>query len=258
MDRGQFDTLAKLIGTKQTRRTAVGALLGAALLGHGPVAVLAKAKDKSRDKATGTSAATATRCYPGTRCTPGRGSNASGCDFSGSTALFEGDFRGANLSHSNFTGAQLAKADFRGANLSGACLVGANLHAAKLGSSVNLDKAIFCRTLMPDGSINDEDCDKGTACCPTPPPICPEGEACEGDTCANTYNATCSVFGFIFPQCCDPLVCTPTIGSPLFTFCVLPCSKDETCERLVGPNSRCQEDLFGCPYLNGARCCSHP
>jgi hypothetical protein len=90
------------------------------------------------------------------------------------------------------------------------------------------------------------------------PSICPAGEVCEGDNCTTSYNGTCSVFGIAFPQCCEPLVCTLTLRSPLFTFYVLPCAKDETCERLVGPNSRCREDIFGCPYLHGARCCSAP
>jgi uncharacterized protein YjbI with pentapeptide repeats len=153
MDRGQFDALARLVWTEQSRRTALATLLGAALLGQAPVSVASKKKAKASSKP----------CYAGTRCTPGKGRNTSGCDFSGSVEFFEGDFRGANLSNSNFTGAQLAKANFRGANLSGACLVGASLADAKLGGSVNLHNAVYCRTLMPDGSINDQDCDKGTA-----------------------------------------------------------------------------------------------
>ena len=36
MDSGQFDALARLVSTMQSRRAALATLLGAALLGHGP------------------------------------------------------------------------------------------------------------------------------------------------------------------------------------------------------------------------------
>ena len=50
-------------------------------------------------------------CYPGgTTCVPGKGKNTSGCDFTNSTAFFQGDFRGANLSNGNFSGRSWPKA----------------------------------------------------------------------------------------------------------------------------------------------------
>ena len=164
MDHERFDTLARRVFTdlRQSRRAAVATLLGAALLRHDLGSVLAKPKTKQ---------AKAKVCYPGgTHCTPGKGKNTSGCDFTGSTDFFEGDFRGANLSNSNFTGAVLARGDFRGANLSGACLVGANLLEAKLGSSVNLDKAIYCHTLMPDGTSHNNRDRQGNPLLPHAPP----------------------------------------------------------------------------------------
>jgi hypothetical protein len=48
MDREQFDALAKLVWTKTSRRTALGGLLGAVVLGEAPD--LAAAKPKPKDK----------------------------------------------------------------------------------------------------------------------------------------------------------------------------------------------------------------
>ena len=112
MDRGQFDSLARLVSSKQSRRAAFGTLLGATLLRHDPTAVLAKGKGRGKIRSQAKAKAKSKPCYPGTRCTPGKGRNTSGCDFTSSTALFAGDFRGANLSNSNFTGAQLAEGGF--------------------------------------------------------------------------------------------------------------------------------------------------
>ncbi|MFN8590946.1 MAG: pentapeptide repeat-containing protein [Thermomicrobiales bacterium] len=238
MDDAHFDSLARQVftGLRGSRRAAIAALVGGALfrsdLGKGFARTKAKAD--------------ASVCYPGTRCAPGEGKNASGCDFSGSTGFYQGKFRGANLSNSNFTGAQLAGGDFRGANLSGACLVGANLQAAKLGSSVNLKGAIFCRTLMPDGAFNDRDCDRGTACCPTPPPICEEcGDAClkPGETC-----------GLFIGDCCPRYLCTPSF-LPVVLSCQIPCGTDADC-RYWGPNGKCQYDINSCPFMD--RCCVFP
>ena len=97
MDRSQFDLLARLVSSSQSRRSALAALLGAALLGRDPGVTLAKGKRKVKVQAK--AKAKAKPCYPGTTCTPGKGKNTSGCDFSGSTAFFERDVRGSNLSN---------------------------------------------------------------------------------------------------------------------------------------------------------------
>jgi uncharacterized protein YjbI with pentapeptide repeats len=70
-----------------------------------------------------------------------REANLSGADLSGAD-LRLADLRLADLSGANLTGADLARANLKGANLTGADLRGAK----------------FCRTAMPDGSINDRDC----------------------------------------------------------------------------------------------------
>jgi hypothetical protein len=242
MDRERFDRLARLVWTKHSRRAAVAALLGATLLRAAPAPAAARRKRRGGGRA---SAQAVSSCYPGARCTPGKGKNTSRCDFTGSTAFFQGNFRGANLSNSNFTGAQLAQADFRGANLSGACFVDANLVDARLGASVNLHQAVFCRTLMPDGTRNDRDCDNGTACCPT---LC---ESCE-DTCTDGIGAICSILGL---PCCPDFVCTPDI-IPVITTCQFRCSSDRDCLILDASGSLvCKTDAGACPFIG--TCCQY-
>jgi hypothetical protein len=254
MDRGAFDTLAQLVSSQRSRRSAIAAILGAALLRHDPAVVLGKGRGKGKVRAQAKTKAKAKAqskpCYPGgTTCVPGKGRNTSGCDFSHSTALLEGNFRGANLSNSNFTGALLARADFRGANLSGSCLVGANLTGAKLGSSVNLGGAIFCRTLMSDGKVSDRDCDKATSCCPaTPPLVC---EECEGEDGCGRPGDTCGLF---FPDCCPRYLCTPSF-IPVYLTCQIPCAVDADC-KYWGEGGKCQYDVNSCPFMD--RCCVFP
>src|SRR4029078_7359185 len=115
------------------------------------------AKPKANAKAAVTDA-----CFPNTTCTRGRGRNPSRCDFAFSTVFKNKDVRGSNLSQSNFYNADLTGADFRGANLSGGCFINANLTGAKLGSSVNIGGAVFCRTTMPDGTIDNSGCEGET------------------------------------------------------------------------------------------------
>jgi hypothetical protein len=50
MDGGQFDALARLVSTMQSRRAALAALLGAALLGTTPGLAVAKPKGKGKGK----------------------------------------------------------------------------------------------------------------------------------------------------------------------------------------------------------------
>ena len=210
MDHEAFDRLTKLLSRAGSRRAALAAG-GAALLGRTPFLAAAKGKGKGKrhvkSQAKAKGKAQPTPCYPGTSCIPGKGKNTSGCDFSGSTLFFRGDFRGSNLSNSTFTGAKLAQGDFRGANLSGSCFVDTTLLNARLGASVNLDKAIFCRTRMPDGAIDDSGCSKGTSCCPTciragntcgagiAGACCAGTDCCNGRCRAGCCPATCQSLG---------------------------------------------------------------
>ena len=62
------------------------------------------------------------------------------------------DLTGANLAGANLTGAKLA-----GANLSGTHLTATNLSGADL-SGARLSGAVFCKTTMPDGTVNNSIC----------------------------------------------------------------------------------------------------
>ena len=69
---------------------------------------------------------------------------------------------GANLVGANLIGTRLKDANLRSADLSWvnfkmANLEGANLNKANL-TRANLTNAKFCKTTMPDGSINNDDC----------------------------------------------------------------------------------------------------
>ena len=81
--------------------------------------------------------------------------------------LRRADLSGANLHMANFTNAYLREANLSGADLSdavllnanmkGAVLNGANLKGAKLDGA-KLDEVTFCKTVMPDGAVNDSGC----------------------------------------------------------------------------------------------------
>lgn len=249
MERSRFDGLARLVFATRTRsrRSALAAIVGAVALGREPAGTLAKGRSKRkrrvRAQAKTTAAIPAAACYPGgSTCVPGRGKNNSGCDFSSSTAFVDANARGANLSNTNFRDADAYGADFRGANLSGACFVDASLFGAKLGASVNLNGAIFCRTVMPDGSIDDSGCANGAACCPTdaPPP--------QGGTCRGLYNL-CGLFA---GDCCEGLTCTTTFAI-VVTACQKVCQSDADC-RPFSARLKCDFDAKVCPTSLG-KCC---
>jgi hypothetical protein len=240
VDHEQFDGLARLVSARQTRRDALAAILGAALLGHEASEVLARTRRRGKVKAQTKAKAKAKVCYPGTRCTPGRGKNNAECSFSRSTDFVSRDVRGSNLSNTNFTQASAWGADFRGANLSAACFVDAILLGAKLDGS-NLGGAVFCRTLMPDGTTDNSGCDNPTPCCPTEQPP-------QGGTCRDLYQ-TC---GLLVPDaCCDGLSCQVSIV-PAISGCQKRCSSDAECDALRS-GYVCRTDIGICPTT--ARCC---
>lgn len=191
MDPSRFDHLTTALARSATRRTALIGALAALGLSRSSLA----AKQQKRP----VRAQEAAVCYPSSKCTPGKGRNNSRCDFFGS-ALFRGlDARGANLSQSNFTAANLEGADLRSANLSGSCFIVANLRGARL-SAANRHNAVFCGTIMPDGSVDNSGCDRQTACCQ-----CPDGN------CARNANDQPDCAGVLKRAKCQ-LVDDPQIG----------------------------------------------
>ena len=66
--------------------------------------------------------------------------------------LVGGYFRDAD-----FSAANLENADMRDGNFKKASFIGTNLLGASL-KDANFDKAVFCKTVMPDGVVNNANC----------------------------------------------------------------------------------------------------
>ncbi len=193
MDRDRFDALTRLLATTGSRRAALGALLGAGLLARTPVVLAKPGKNRKRRKKRGHKARGGQEPGPapepccGTKhCAPPEpGSTRSQCNYAGRS--FAGqehdgstfrriDGRFANFDVTDNRGSIFAEAclngaTFRGAKLGGstwgdACLLAADFTGADLGGdSATFDDALFCGTIMPDGTRNDRDCAIETGCC---------------------------------------------------------------------------------------------
>ena len=207
MDDERFDELIKRVGATQlTRGTALrglaggtlAAVLGAVLSAGGTAAKRKKRKPRGKERKDRQNPkrihARQEECWPGVKCTPAKGANVSRCDLEGSPAFTDLDCTRCNLSYANLRGVDATGANFTRANLSYACLVDADLTGATIASTTNLSFAIFCRTTMPNGNVNNSGCNKGTDCCPTcnrgfgqscgaPGQVCCNGFVCQGNTC---------------------------------------------------------------------------
>ena len=233
MDPSRFDGLVRSLGTSASRRRALLGLLagltgagvssidGEAKAGHGrhhggnardrKRRREERAKNDNRGKAQSRtdrgSVKAQSACYPGTTCTVGPGKNLSKCDLADSAALKGKNCKGCNLSKVNLRGADARNADLTNANLGKTCLVETNFRGATL-AGVNFEDAIFCRTIMPNGTVRNDGCASATTCCPTCIAI---DEACGtgiGGSCCN--NGTCQN-GLCAP--CVP-ACTGKQGGP--------------------------------------------
>jgi hypothetical protein len=225
MDRDRFDALARLLAATGSRRRTLGALLGIAVFGEGVDALAKKngtgSKNRSKNRnqkkrrqkeRRARDQAAPANCFTGSPCIPGPGTNLASCDFEGTNALAGQNLRGSNLSKANLQDADASGAKLNSANLGGACLVDANLTGATTGSA-NFTGAIFCRTKMPNGTINNSGCNKGTRCCPTcinfgevcGPGIggsCCNSFVCEGGTCRCPLGQTRCPDG-VCRECCE-------------------------------------------------------
>jgi hypothetical protein len=74
--------------------------------------------------------------------------------------LFNTNLFGTDLSEADLTGANLVRANLTGADLTGAKLIATDLTEANLvrAKLVGTNLAIFCRTRMPDGTVNNRHC----------------------------------------------------------------------------------------------------
>jgi acyl carrier protein len=201
MERRSFDSLARLVARQQSRRSAVAAVFRAALLASIPFLSgddgeakrrrggngshkKAKAGRRHSDRGDKQRVHAEAVCYPTTRCSGRFGAFLAKCDFGGSHVFANGSCVGCTLNQANLRGAQAAGVTFTAVNLSGACLVDADFSGGSF-LGVNTLGAIFCRTRMPNGSLNNSGCSKGTSCCPTcdGDHPCPSGQVCVDGSC---------------------------------------------------------------------------
>jgi hypothetical protein len=213
---------------------------------------------------------------------PEPGSTRAGCDFAGRSFAGEdhngSTFRGIDGRNASFTAtdnhgsvfaeACLQEARFRRAKLDGstwggACLFGADFTGADLGDDLTLfDNALFCNTTMPDGSVNDRDCDRKTTCCRAElggEPECQSASDCDDEACRtkDCQNGQC-VYAVVADgsslngecgtdtsgHCCEGACCLPgaTECNPLGLCCAPNC-----------PGRECGED--GCGNPDGCGTC---
>ncbi|MFN8593179.1 MAG: pentapeptide repeat-containing protein [Thermomicrobiales bacterium] len=203
MDDNNFDRVARVVGGALSRRAALGVLLAALVPGRGDVAARGSGKRPGNARGRGRGKNDAGRgrrktraeavCYGGSPCAVTSSANLANCDFGGSSALKNANCASCNLSGANLKNANAAGVNLKNANLAKACLVDANLTGATMSGSTNLSGALFCRTKMPNGTINNAGCGKSASCCQTCVAIggvcgaggdCCGGAACQNGVCA--------------------------------------------------------------------------
>jgi hypothetical protein len=248
MDRYRFDALARLLGTTGSRRAALGAVIGLEIFGSGADALAKRGKQRHRGRRRGRVAAqqVPANCFNNPTCAPGPGKNLGKCDLAGAD-LSGANLKGANLGSANLLGADLTGADLRGANLDKACLTNADLTGAKINASTNADSARYCGTIMPDGSINDRDCDRPTRCCEACTPTgseCNDGTAacCDGGTCVA---GTCQLLSCLKDDDCpvDSVCCGGTCQSGVCCAEGASCSDASECCPLIGVDVCCNDSV---------------
>ncbi len=187
MDRDHFDGIARLISTAGTRRTALGALLGSALIGIGGAADADAKRRRNRGKRRKRRQANKNRvCYGTLACPPPEtGKDFDDCDYSG-TNIFVGanaggsSFRRTNFANADMDGADLQGTIFRDANLAGASMVGVDVRGASFPGACLLDTDLTNHIFLPGeepfalsfacntrvgAAIIDRDCDRLPKCC---------------------------------------------------------------------------------------------
>lgn len=263
MDDRHFDALARQLSS---RRTAIGAMLAGLLL---PLEAAAhkRRRDKrrrGRGRRRGNPLG-GNQCWRPGPCVPRIGANVSRCDLEGSTAFNGLNCTGCNVSRANLRGVKARGANFAVANLSGSCLVEADFTGATFARTTNLANAVFCRTIMPDGSLNNSGCGNDSDCCPT---CLQQGEACGagstgsccGDlqctngTCQACTPTTCASLGNVCGQkadgCGNTITClcgvtsTPACSNGTCTTCSTVCGNSATCgcAGLTDGSTKCMSD----------------
>ena len=253
MDRDRFDTLTRALGADGSRRTALGALFGAALFGAALETEAKKNRNKRQRRRRRRRNQEETTCFGTLECAfPSDGQDFENCDLAGSqiescdgctfrradlsqTDLSEGSFQGVSFRNANLSAANLEDADVSGASFRDACLSGANFFGANTDGA-DFRGAIFCGTTLRDGSIDDSGCDDAPACCQPQPAACQKDAECaDGCTCETRVPGPGSA-------------CVSDEGG-----CDFPCQRDADCQD-DNPGWICVDDGF-CPVI-GPHC--HP
>ena len=230
MENERFDRMTRLLGAGATRRGALAALLGVGVLGTGAEAAKKRARRRRRRKHGQDSFA-----GPPTCAIRGPGQDLSHCDFTGQ------DLRGKNLSGSQLSGAQFTSANLCGADLSGTDLASTDFTSAVLTRAdlrgTNLPKAIvadavFCRTRLPDGRLDNSGCPPGTGdvCCDDAD--CAGGRVCSAQRCVcpdgtvELANGSCAI---LCGQCPDGCACQVFSSGPNLCTVFPPETTDQQC-----------------------------
>jgi hypothetical protein len=186
MDRDRFDGIARLLGGAGTRRSALGALLGAAALGIGGDldAAAARGKRGKRGKKGKKKQSKPKVCFGSKACPPPEsGKDLDDCDYSGTNVFVDANAGGSSFRRSNFAGAILDGADLQGtkflnANMSGASLKNVDVRGASFNGACLLntdftgfifegpilEDAILCNTRV-GAEVSNRDCANLPKCC---------------------------------------------------------------------------------------------
>lgn len=247
MDHARFDAMVQRLVSRGSRREVLAGVLSAVLLpaSGGTLAKPRNGKGKRRGKGRtrrqrAQAEAVPASCYPGSPCTPGPGKRLVRCDFGGTNVLAGKNVQGSQLGSANLLNANAQGANFTDVQLGGACLVGANLTGATV-SSGQLRTTVRCRTVLPNGTIDNTNCNSPTTCCPT---------------CVETGQAGCSLGG----QCCETVNCVATPDGKGQCGCL----KDPDCPPgQVCCNNRCQACCTDaqcpqCQTCSGGTCVAAP
>lgn len=260
MDGQHFDALARQVGS---RRTAIGAMLAGLLLPLEAAAHKQRRDKRKRGRGRRRGGAPGNSCWRPGACIPRIGANVSRCDLEGSTAFENLNCTGCNISRANLRGVKARGATLSVANLSGSCLVNADFTGATFAKTTNLANATFCRTIMPDGTVNNSGCGSDSECCPT---CIQQGEACgqnitgsccgdlqcKNGTCQPCTPETCASLGNVCGQradgCGNTITClcgvtsTPACSNGVCTSCSAVCGETCGCAGMVDGSTRCIRD----------------
>jgi hypothetical protein len=267
MDREKFDALARLLGAEGTRRSALGALVGAALLGTGIDAEAGKRRRRKKNRKRNRKQARRQEqqqirealqapCFgnkgcvfpdPGKRFTnclfPGINiDGCSGCDFDsadlGSADMDFANFQGSSFQRTNLRAAELAFSDVSGADFTGACLASADFFGANVDGAKFKD-AIFCNTIWVDGQVNNTGCSETNRCCQ---PCRTAGQSCSADPSLSCCGGQC-IGGICQVECVKDTDCNSD-GDEQFCcdgICQQWCCDDGQCGGGVCIDGRCED-----------------